>query len=99
MDAMLSARDEMAVKEDIERIKERNRRVEADKAWETSISRKVVIVVFTYCLSVMVLLSIDAPEPFFNAIIPTLGFLLSTMTFGFLKKWWIHNIYRGGKDA
>ena len=86
----------MAIKDEIDKIKERNKRVEADKAWETSLARKVVIVTFTYSLSVIVLLSIDAPNPFFNAAIPTLGFLLSTMTFGFIKKWWIHNIYRRG---
>jgi hypothetical protein len=86
----------MAIKDEIDKIKERNKRVEADKAWETSLARKVVIVTFTYSLSVIVLISIDAPNPFFNAAIPTLGFLLSTMTFGFIKKWWIQNMYRRG---
>ncbi|MEW6748248.1 MAG: hypothetical protein AB1295_00910 [Candidatus Micrarchaeota archaeon] len=85
-------------RDEIEAIKERNRRVEADKAWETSNARKLVIAVFTYLLAVAILISIGAPQPFLNALIPTAGFLLSTMTFGFLKKWWVHNIYgkRGG---
>jgi len=85
----------MAVEEEIEAIKERNKRVEADKAWEVSNARKLVIASFTYVLAAIILISIQAPEPFFNALIPTIGFLLSTMTFGFLKKWWVHNIYRG----
>ncbi|MFH0737897.1 MAG: hypothetical protein V1827_04690 [Candidatus Micrarchaeota archaeon] len=78
----------------IDRLKERNRRVEADKAWETSWARKCVIALFTYALSVVILSSIRAPEPFLNALIPTLGFLLSTATFGFAKGWWMANMYR-----
>lgn len=86
-------------RKEIEAIKERNRRVEADKAWETSNARKAVIAGFTYVLAVVILISIQAPEPFFNALIPTAGFLLSTMTFGFLKAWWIRNIYGGDRNA
>lgn len=84
--------DEMRA--ELDSIKERNRRVEADKAWETSLARKAVIAAFTYALAVIVLVSIKAPEPFLNALIPSLGFLLSTMTFGFLKEWWIANRYK-----
>ena len=87
------------MEEEIERIKERNKRVEADKAWETSNARKIIIAAFTYVVASVILVSIQAPDPFLNALIPTAGFLLSTMTFGAIKKWWIHNIYRGGKNA
>lgn len=75
-------------------IKERNMRVEADKAWETSLSRKAIISMFTYALAVLVLAAIRAPEPLVNALIPTLGFVLSATTFDFIKKWWMENIYR-----
>ncbi|MCI0503431.1 hypothetical protein L0Y65_01845 [Candidatus Micrarchaeota archaeon] len=79
---------------EIEAIKERNARVEADKAWETSITRKAVIAAFTYALSVLILMSIGAPQPLQNALIPAFGFLLSTMTFRILKGYWVRNIYR-----
>lgn len=36
------------VKEEIEQIKQRNARVESDKAWETSLFRKILIAVLTY---------------------------------------------------
>jgi|WetSurMetagenome_2_1015567.scaffolds.fasta_scaffold19196_4 hypothetical protein len=78
---------------EIESIKERNARVEADKAWETSVSRKAVITVFTYAISVVILLSIGAPAPFLNALIPSFGFLLSTMTFGAFKEYWVKSVY------
>ena len=80
---------------ELKAIKERNARVEADKAWETSFARKAVIASFTYALSVMVLFSIGAPQPFFNALIPAIGFLLSTMTFGMLKEYWVSRVYSG----
>ena len=79
--------DEIRV--EIERIKERNERVEADKAWETSWTRKIVIAAFTYLLAAIILASIGAPAPLINAFIPTLGFVLSTMTFDFIKKQWV----------
>ena len=84
----------MTLEAEVDKIKERNKRVEADKAWETSWARKIVIALFTYALSVVILASIRAPEPFLNAMIPTIGFLLSTATFGFAKGWWIANVYR-----
>lgn len=82
------------LKQEIERIRKRNARVEADKAWETSWARKALIAGFTYALSVAILVSIGAPAPFFNALVPTFGFLLSTMTFQFFKGWWIEKIYK-----
>jgi hypothetical protein len=82
------------LKDEIARIKERNARVEADKAWETSSARKAVIAVFTYALSVLILISIGAPQPFLNALIPAFGFLLSTMTFQAFKGLWVERFYK-----
>jgi len=81
------------IRAEIERIKERNKRVEADKAWETSWARKIVIAAFTYILASLVLVSIGAPAPLINAFIPTLGFVLSTMTFDFIKNKWVEGRY------
>ena len=62
------------IKQDIADMKARNTRVESDKAWETSISRKVAILVLTYVVAVVVLYIIGVSAPYFNALIPTLGF-------------------------
>ena len=77
------------LKEEIEQIKERNRRVEADKAWETSKARRCIIAVLTYLVIVILLWSINIPKPWLNAIIPTVGFILSTLSLSVLKKWWL----------
>jgi len=45
------------LKNDIELIKQRNARVEADKAWETSLFRKILVAVLTYIVIVLFLLS------------------------------------------
>ncbi len=82
------------MKEEIEQIKERNRRVEADKAWETSWTRRVLIALMTYIIIVVFLWLIQAPNPWLNAIVPTVGFILSTLTLSFFKEAWLKKFYQ-----
>ena len=79
----------MDVGKEIEKIKQRNARVEADKAWEISFTRRAILTIATYMVIVIFLISIDAPNPWFNAAIPAIAFLLSTLTLPFIKEWWI----------
>lgn len=72
-------------------IKERNLRVEADKAWETSTFRRLLIAAITYVVASLALYIIGAPNFYLGAIIPTLGFLLSTLTLPYIKRWWLRN--------
>ena len=81
------------LKNEIENIKTRNKKVEADKAWETSFSRKILIAVLTYFVIVLFFFVADLPKPFINAIVPTIGFILSTLTIPVFKKFWINKIY------
>jgi hypothetical protein len=87
----------MTIEQEIEQIKERNARVEADKAWETSIFRKVIISVFTYILTAVVFYLIGVREYLLNAFIPTLGYFLSVQSLPFIKSWWIEKVYKEGK--
>ncbi|MBI4453020.1 hypothetical protein HY636_00075 [Candidatus Woesearchaeota archaeon] len=84
----------LTMKEDIQQIKERNKRVEADKAWETSKTRRLLIALMTYIVIVIFLWSIDAPNPLLNAIVPTVGFILSTLTLSFFKQFWLKHVYK-----
>jgi hypothetical protein len=84
----------MKIEHDIESIKQRNTRVELDKAWETSRTRRLLIAGLTYVIIVLFLLGIGAPNPFSNALVPACGFLLSTLTMPFFKNWWIQNIHK-----
>ena len=57
--------------EEIKKIKIRNKKVEADKAWETSIFRKVLIAILTYLVIVLFFHITNLSKPFINAIVPT----------------------------
>ena len=81
------------MKEEIQALKERNKKVEADKAWETSFTRRTVIAVMTYIVMVIFLILIKIPSPFLNALVPTIGFILSTLTLTFIKNKWLSKIY------
>ena len=77
------------LKKEIEEIKKRNARVEMDKAWETSFMRKFLICFFTYFVIVLFFIFAGLSKPFINAIVPTIGFALSTLSMPYFKKWWM----------
>ena len=74
---------------EIEEIKKRNQRVEADKAWETSWTRKALISVLTYIVIVIFFYFAGFARPLINAIVPAVAFVLSTLTISAVKKWWL----------
>lgn len=78
----------------INKIEERNKKVEADKAWELSLSRKLVIFILTYLAISIFLWAIKIEKPFLNAIVPAITFMLSTLTMPYFKKAWLKYIYK-----
>ncbi|MDP3916814.1 MAG: hypothetical protein Q8Q42_00835 [Nanoarchaeota archaeon] len=70
-------------------IEQRNKKVELDKAWETSWSRKIIIAILTYAVIVLFFYMAQLPKPFINSIVPTTGFVLSTLSLPFFKKLWL----------
>lgn len=82
------------LKKEVEKIKERNVRVEKDKAWETSYFRRALLILFTYLAIGVYLYAINVPLPWLNAIVPAVAFMLSTLTFPFFRKMWLKRIYR-----
>ena len=81
------------LQKEIDEIKIRNKRVEADKAWETSWTRKLLVLILTYTVVVIFFFVAKLPEPFINAIVPSLAFVLSTLTVPAFKKWWMGRVY------
>ena len=77
------------LKNEIEKIKKRNKSVETDKAWETSTTRKISIAIVTYLIIGIYMQTIKVNEPWLNAIVPTIGFFLSTLTLDKIKQLWI----------
>lgn len=81
------------ISKELAAIKERNSRVEADKAWETSWTRKIIVAVLTYLVIVSFFIIADLPDPFPNAVVPTAAFIISTSSLPIFKKFWLksHN--------
>ncbi len=78
----------------IEIIEKRNKRVELDKAWETSFARKILIIILTYTVIVLFFSFANLGNPFVNSIVPTIGFVLSTISFPYFKRMWIERRIR-----
>lgn len=75
----------------LQRIEQRNKRVEADKAWETCFTRVASITVITYIIASVVMWFIGVGDYLLNALIPTIGYILSTQSLPLIKKWWTKN--------
>ena len=76
----------------IEDILKRNSRVELDKAWETSLTRRSTIAAITYVIASVFMWRIGVSEPMVNALVPTAGYLLSTLSLPFIKNLWIKSV-------
>jgi hypothetical protein len=82
------------LEERLRKIELRNKDVEQNKAWETSYIRKMLIAVFTYLAIALYFKFVVHIDPWINAIVPTTGFLLSTLTFPWFKNLWSKYLYK-----
>jgi hypothetical protein len=80
----------MDIEQEIETIKQRNLRVEADKAWEVSWARRIFIAVGTYIVAGIWLVLIEDSNPWLKSFVPAIGYLLSTLSLPFIKSWWVN---------
>ncbi len=69
----------------IEEILQRNTKVESDKAWETSYTRRFCIALITYVTALLFLTIIYDSAPLIHALVPVGGYLLSTLSLPFIK--------------
>jgi len=82
------------LEERVASIEMRNQKVELDKKWETSWTRRLTIVVLTYAVIVVYLLVINNDKPFINGAVPAFGFLLSTLLLKQVRTFWGKTINR-----
>ena len=77
---------------EIEKIKERNKRVETDKAWETSWTRRICIMVLTYVVVVLYTFIISkVSNIWLSSLVPVIGFTLSTLSLRLVRNIWSKN--------
>lgn len=82
---------------EINKIKERNKRVEREKSWEVSWTRKLLISLLTYFVISLFFLFAGISQPFVNSIVPAVAFILSTLSVPLVKNWWLKYIHKGIK--
>ncbi len=74
---------------ELKNIKERNKRVELDKSWETSIVRKIIICILTYLIVIIYSFLVKRFDSIFlTSLVPVIGFALSTLSLKYIRKIW-----------
>ncbi len=76
----------MDLEKEVLALQARNRKVEGDKAWETSLIRRLTITVATYILAGVWLVLIHDTFPWLKAFVPSLGYLFFDRIFVYDKK-------------
>ena len=79
----------MNVEQEIKKIQERNKRVEKDKAWETSWTRRICIMILTYVVVIIYSYVIKKYDNILlSSLVPVIGFTLSTLSLKIVRKIW-----------
>ena len=79
----------MDLEKEIKEIKERNKRVELDKKWETCWTRIICIMLLTYIIVVVYSYVIKKYDNIFlSSLVPVIGFTLSTLSLRLVRKIW-----------
>ena len=79
----------MDLEKEIKKIQERNKRVELDKVWETSWTRRICIMILTYIVVIIYSYVIkEFDNIFLSSFVPVIGFTLSTLSLKLVRKIW-----------
>jgi hypothetical protein len=84
----------MDLGKEIKKIQERNKRVELDKEWETSWTRRICIMILTYIVVIIYSYVIKKFDNILlSSLVPVIGFALSTLSLKYIRKIWERKIY------
>lgn len=73
----------------IEAIEKRNKKVETDKSWETSWTRKICIMLLTYIVVIIYSFIVrNFDNILLSSLVPVIGFTLSTLSLRLIRKVW-----------
>jgi hypothetical protein len=81
----------MDIENTIKELRNRNSRVEIDKAWETSYTRRISISIITYVVAVLWLYLINESGIWLKSVVPVAGYILSTISIPQIRKIWLEN--------
>ena len=88
--------DDHTFNESIKQLEARNRRVEANKAWEISWTRRGVISIVIYICAVVLLMFLGHDGAWKHACVPMMGYVVSTLSLPSIKEIWIKTLYLKG---
>jgi ABC-type nickel/cobalt efflux system permease component RcnA len=90
----------MNIEREIQQIKTRNQRVELDKRWETSWTRRLVICALTFIVVLIFNYLVSRRVNIvFSSLVPVIGFFLSTLSLGLVRRVWENRIKTTKKKA
>lgn len=79
----------MDIETRIKNIEERNKRVEFDKKWETSFTRRISIMILTYIVVIIYSYVIrEFNNILLSSLVPVIGFTLSTLSLNLIRRIW-----------
>ena len=85
--------DNKNLEDEIIKIQERNKRVELDKKWETSWTRKICIMILTYIVVIIYSILIrNNNNIYLSSLVPVIGFTLSTLSLKLVRRIWERKI-------
>lgn len=82
----------MGVQKNVETLEQRNARVDADKAWETSLTRRCIIALGTYVIIGGYLSILEVQNAWLHALVPPVAYVISTLSLPIFKKIWFNKI-------
>lgn len=76
----------------VEEIENRNKRVEIDKVWETSWTRRICIIILTYVVVIIYSYIVrNYDNILLSSLVPVIGFTLSTLSLKLIRNVWQSN--------
>lgn len=79
----------MDLEKEIGQIKERNKKVELDKRWETCWTRRICICILTYIVVIIYSYLVRKYDNILlSSLVPVIGFTLSTVSLKFVRRIW-----------
>ncbi len=83
----------MDLEKRVSEIEARNKRVELDKRWETSLTRRISICILTYIVVLLFSYFVNKSNNIFlSSLVPVIGFTLSTLSVSLIRKIWLNVI-------
>ncbi len=79
------------MEETLQAIVDRNKRVEAEKAWEVSFTRRAFLAVLTYVTAALLLSLLGQERVLLLSFIPAISYVFSTLTLPWMKRFWMRS--------